>query len=588
MHGKLLKYTYLLLATTYLLLAVGMSFSYGQKKKSKSADRENKQAALSSEKQAQAEQFFTEGVKNAILEDYPKAINYLRRTLELDPANHAAYYKLAEVLSKTGEYSKAEKSMESALALQDSNKYYYILAADIQSQQGAYAKAASLYESMLKNTDAGPQHILELAVLYLHIHEYDKAIQAFNDAETVLGVNEQIVLQKQKLYLQQGKLDEALHEGEKLVQNFPGEPAYVVQQAEILLNNQRYDEAKRYLENYLAEQPGQPQAEYLLAKLYQQQNNFGAATAHLKNAFQDPGLELNLKIQEVATLLQQLPRPELEKSLDSLTKDIVEAHPNEALAYVTRGDYLVATQKKQAARSSYLQALEIDKNNFNVWQNSLSLGLELGRFDSVAREAEKALELFPNQASLYYFSGAANLNQKNYQEAVWALEQGKKLAASNLELAGIFHTHLGDAYNGMKQYAKSDAAYEAALQLNPDNDYILNNYSYYLALRKEKLDLALELTQRLVKKYPDNPTYLDTHAWVLYQLKRYEEARRFLEHAIASQSDQQDGTIIEHYGDVLYKLNQKEEAVNQWKKARGLPNASELLDKKINDRTLYE
>lgn len=587
MQGKH-SYTYLLIATTYLLLTVGMSFSYGQKKKLNPFKKETQEAGLlSSEKQAQAEQFFTEGVKNAIIEDYPKAINYLRRTLELDPANHAAYYKLAEVLSKTGEHRQAEKSMTTALSLEDSNKYYYILAADIQSQQGEFQKAATLYERMLAQTNAGPQHMLELAVLYLHMHEYEKAINTFNDAEEVLGVNEQIVLQKQKLYLQQGKLDEALREGEKLVQNFPAEPAYVVQQAEILFNNQRYDEARKYLENYLEEEPGQPQAEFLLAKLYQQQNNFKAASPHLQNAFQDPALELEWKIKEVATLLQQLPKPELEASLDSLTQDIVAAHPDEAQAHIVRGDFRFATQNKQEARSSYLKALALDKNNFSVWQNALSLGLELGRYDSVAREAEQALELFPNQAALYYFSGSANLSKKKYQEAVWALEQGKKMAASNLELVSIFQTHLGDAYNGMKEYDKSDAAYEAALQLNPDNDYILNNYSYYLSLRQEKLDLALELTERLVKKHPNNPTYLDTHAWVLYQLKQYQDARRHLEHALANEGDQ-DGTIVEHYGDVLYKLNKKEEAIIQWEKARSLPNTSELLDKKINDRTLYE
>ena len=586
MQGKL-KYTYLLIATTYLLLAVGMSFSYGQKKKNKPSSRESRQVALSSEKQAQAEQFFTEGVKNAIIEDYPKAISYLRRTLELDPRNHAAYYKLAEVLSKTGEHNKAEKSMEAALALQDSNKYYYILAADIQSQQGNFPRAAMHYESMLAKTNAGPQHILELAVLYLHMHQYEKAINTFNQAEKVLGINEQIVLQKQKLYLQQGKLNEALREGEKLVRNFPDEPAYVVQQAEILLHNKRYEEAKKYLKEYLREQPGQPQAEFLLAKLYQHQNNYDAATTHLQAAFQDPNLELDLKVQEVANLLQQLPKPALEASLDSLTQSIVAAHSDKANAHIVRGDFLFATANKQAARSSYLRALALDKNNFNVWQNALSLGLELGRYDSVAKESEEALELFPNQAALYYFSGSANLSRKKYQEAVWALEQGKKLAASNLELVSIFNTHLGDAYNGMKKYDKSDAAYEAALQMSPDNDYILNNYSYYLSLRKEKLDLALELSKRLVKKHPDNPTYLDTHAWVLYQLKQYKEAKGYLEHAIA-QEHLQDGTIFEHYGDVLFKLNKKEEALKQWKKARSLPNTSELLDKKINDHTLYE
>ena len=584
MHGKR-YFTYLLLATTYLLLGVGMSFSYGQKKKNKK--QESKTEILSSTEQSRAESLFVEGVKSAILEDYPKAISYLQHSLQIDPSNSAAYFKLAELLFQTGNLPEAEKSITAALELTDSNQYYYQLAADIQAQQGRFDQAALLYENMLKKTDASPQHMLELAVLYLHLKDYDKALRTFDRAEKVLGINEQVILQKQKIYLQQNKLSEALREGKRLILNFPGEPSYVVHQAELLLNNQQQQEAIRFLEDYLSQQPGQPQASYLLGKAYLQQNDFAAAKEYLIPAFGDPSLALEVKLQEMALLLQQADETEISTLLDPLTKKVVEAHPEQAQAYIARGDYLFATNQKEPARAAYLQALTLDQNNFQVWQNSLSIGLELGRFDSVAREAEEALVLFPNQPALYYFSGAANLGKKDYQQAVFALVQGKDMAYNNPELQSIFYSHLGDAYNGLKDFKKSDEAYAAALEIDPNNNYILNNYSYYLSLRKEKLELARKLSEQLIEQNPNNSNYLDTHAWVLYQLKEYQQARQHLEKAL-QEGGANNSTILEHYGDVLFQLNQKAQALEQWKKAQALPGASEKLDQKIKDQSLYE
>lgn len=581
------KFTYLLVITTYLLLSVGMSFSYAQDKKEKIKFRNRKDKQVSADERLQAEYLFTEAIKNSITEDYPRALSYLQKSLEMDPSNDAAFYKMAEILFKTGKLQQAEKSIQMALSLKDQNKYYYILAADIQTQQGNFPAAAGFYETMLQKTDAGTQHILELAVLYLRMNDYEKAIQAYDKAEKVLGINEQIIIQKQKLYLEQNKLSAAIKEGEKLVENFPKEPSYVIQQAELLLNNQQPSEALLYLQNYLKDNPGQPQAHYMLAKIHQQQGNHPAAAENLKQAFLSPALDINVKVQEIAALLAMLPNDKIQQTVDSLTMAITNTHPENALAYVSRGDFLFTIKEHQEARRTYLKALELDPNHYNVWQNSLSIGLDLGRYDSVAKEADQALELFPNQPFIYYCSGAANLSLKSYDEAVFALEQGKKLAAANQELTGVFNSHLGDAYNGLRNYPKSDAAYEAALQASPENDYILNNYSYYLSLRREKLNLAKEMSEKLVKKHPENPTYLDTHAWVLYQLKQYREAKDYLERALLHKGSE-DGTIVEHYGDVLFKLNQKDEALKQWQKARDLPNSSDLLDKKIKDRKLYE
>ncbi|WP_185153393.1 tetratricopeptide repeat protein, partial [Fulvivirga lutimaris] len=197
-----------------------------------------------------------------------------------------------------------------------------------------------------------------------------------------------------------------------------------------------------------------------------------------------------------------------------------------------------------------------------------------------------ALELFPNQAILYYFNGAANLQENNYEEASFALEQGKKLASANLNLIGAFNSMLGDAYNGQELYEKSDEAFEAALDFDPNNYGILNNYSYYLALRKENLDKAERMSKKVVDNNPDDVTFLDTYAWVLFSKEKYKEAKKVMEKAISIGNV--EAVHYEHYGDILFKLGNVDEAVKQWQVAKGMDPNSELIDKKIADKKLYE
>jgi Tfp pilus assembly protein PilF len=143
---------------------------------------------------------------------------------------------------------------------------------------------------------------------------------------------------------------------------------------------------------------------------------------------------------------------------------------------------------------------------------------------------------------------------------------------------------LGDAYNGAKEYAKSDQAYEAALAHTPNDPFVLNNYSYYLSLRKEHLDKAERMAAQVVKENPNNSTYLDTYAWVLYARDKFKEARKVMEEALVLPGV--SSVHYEHYGDILFQLGEVDNAVRQWEKARSMTNDHEALDRKIANRRL--
>jgi len=267
-----------------------------------------------------------------------------------------------------------------------------------------------------------------------------------------------------------------------------------------------------------------------------------------------------------------------------LVQEIAAVHLGEYTAQAFAGDVCFQLGDKETALGFYLKATRILPDNFSVWQNILSLEAEMGRYDSLQMHAEQAIEYFPNQAPLYYFGGTAYLRKKNFGRAAQLLEMGKRFAQDD-RLRSVFSGQLGDAYNGLKNYIKSDQAYEDALVLDANNEHVLNNYSYFLALRKDKLETALQLSARLLTLKPDNGTYLDTHGWVLFTMGNYKDASRPLQRAAEIKND---ATALEHYGDVLFKLGDTDGAVAQWEQAADKKNASELVLKKIADRKYYE
>ena len=86
---------------------------------------------------------------------------------------------------------------------------------------------------------------------------------------------------------------------------------------------------------------------------------------------------------------------------------------------------------------------------------------------------------------------------------------------------------------------------------------------------------------------PNNGTYQDTYAWVLYQMNEFEEAKEWLLKAIENGGGE-SAVIMEHYGDVLYRLGNLKEALKQWIKARDIGGGSDLLDDKIKNKKIYE
>lgn len=578
---------YIIIAFIQLLTVATPAFS--QKRKN-NPDPKSNDGRL-----REAEFFFVEAEKYFILEDYAKALLYFQRVAELNPTSATVHYKIAEILAKgtkDEDMQKAAQNIEIALKYEKKNKYFYVLASNIYSSLGDFEKATDALETMMKEVKGTDDYLFELAALYLYNKKEDAALKVYNRAEETMGVNEVSSLQKQRIYLEKGKLNEAIAEGEKLLQAFPDEERYVLGFAETLATVGQRSKAIRYIETFVKDHPEAGNSKMILAGLYKDEGQEEKSRNYVLQVFDDPAVDVSSKVLMMgtynATLSQNRTRkikdPELEVFVLKLFDKLESNYPNESNVHLVGGDLFMTLEKDEEAKREYLKTVRSGSASFEAWQNLLYLETQADQIDSVLAHSEEALEVFPNQAMIYYFNGFAHLRKKNYKEAAYSLEQSKRLSATNPGFISELNSMLGDCYNGAKEYSKSDQAYEEALRFNPNNDMVLNNYSYYLSLRKENLDKAEKMSSLLVKNFPDNASYLDTHAWVLYAREKYKEAKKVIEKAI--QTGQPTATHFEHYGDILFQLGDIDNAVKQWQKAKQRDAGNASLDKKINNRKL--
>jgi tetratricopeptide (TPR) repeat protein len=584
LHSKLVILLFLTVALTLSATA--------QKRKKQTGD-----ASASGMKLREAEFYFTEGEKYFILEDYAKALLYYQRTIEINPENATVHYKIAEVLARSNKQEdllKASISIDQAIRLDKTNKYFYVLAASIYSSMARFDKAAEAYETMIKEIPGTEEYLYELAAVHQYADKREEAIKAYTKAEEVFGVNEVSSTQKIRLYLEAGKQKEAIAEGEKLMNAFPEEERYVMAFAQVLSQKNLNHIAIQYLEKYTQQAQDAGNAKMLLAGLYRDVNQESKARPLLLTLFDDPSVEFGSKVIVLGAYSTELSQGKSRNSVDTdkesfalqLYEKLRKNYPQEPTVHIIGGDLMMIGGKDREAQKEYTQAVELGEVNFEVWENLLYLDIKQEQFDQALKHSEQALEVFPNQAMIHYFNGFANLRKRHFPEAIAAFEQCKKLSSNNQALTGDVYAMLGDAYNANKEFEKSDKAYDDALAINPNNNSVLNNYSYYLALRKTNLEKAEKMSSLLVKNNPDNPSYLDTHAWVLFMREKYKEAKRVIERAIST--GKASAVHFEHYGDILYKLGNIDEAVQQWERARGLNANSETLNKKIANRKIYE
>lgn len=563
-------------------------FAFGACKSSKNAVSSKEKSTLSEKDKIELMGEFVDGTREKITGNFEKAAHHFQKCLKIDPNHAASMYELATIYEFQKKDALALYLMKEATRIDSQNEWYRLLLATLYGKNGYFNEAAKIYKQLAQDYQGKIEYYYEWANALLFQNKYKDAIEVYEEIESKIGVSEEISLQKEKIWLRIGNQENAVAELKKLIREFPKEAKYYGMLAELYQSQGKTDLAMETFNELKAIDPKNPYVHLSLSNFYREKGEKEKSFEEMQIAFSNSDLNIDAKVNILLSYyLVGNAQPELQEQALRLCKILTETHPDDAKSFSIYGDFLYRDKKFHEARGQYRNAINLDKSKFPIWNQLMLLESELKDYEAMYSESKEAIELFPNQPSFYFFNGFSSIQKKKYEEAIKVLEEGKELVIENNPLLEQFYSTLGDAYNSLKDYPKSDSSYEKALQINPDNIYVLNNYSYYLSLRKENLERAEKMSKRSNELEPNSASFLDTYAWILYQMGRYDEAKKWIEKAFAAGADN-NGTILEHYGDILFKLNDIEGALKYWNKAKEAGGGSEFLEKKIAGRALSE
>ncbi len=543
---------------------------------------------LSEQNQKEFEYLFVEALKQKMFGNAQKTIQLLSSCLEIDPNSSAAMFELANIHAANSDFTSASLLLEKAISINPDNKWYKQLLAQIYQEQKKFSEAADVYTQLLEKDPDNLEFMYTKAILLSNAQRFDEAIAMYDQMEKESGINEQLSVAKQQLYVRTGDVDKAFEEIYKLIEHAPEESKYYGLLADLYLADGNNEKA---LENYnkiLEMDPENGFVHFSLANYYLSEGNPDKSYEETKKGFSSENVDIQNKLQLYMMLTSSRDKSKItEEKEEELIQLLLEKHPDEFLVYTVYAESLLKKQKLPEARVALLNALEIEQNDYMMWERVLFIDNDLQDWEGLYTHSKKTVELFPNQPQGYFLHAIACIQLEKYEETVVIADEGLDYVIDNTQLQGQFLMLKGEAIYKQNKKQEAFKLFDEAVKLDPENYIALNNYAYYLSLDGGDLNKAERMSGRVVERFPDNATYLDTHAWVLFKKGEYSLAKFYMETALKNGGDE-NATLLEHYGDILFMLKKLEEAKTYWIKAKDIGGNSEVLLRKIKEEKYFE
>ncbi len=528
---------------------------------------------------------FSEGLECKYKDDVQCAIKKFNEAIAYMPEDAASMFELSEQYAKAEHYNEGLEMIEKAVSIDPDNKWYKLRLARYYELLSMKDEMVATYEQLIEKEPQNIELLGELIEALEESLEYDRALKYLDKVEKVIGPNQTLTDERLKIYKQQGKTKKIVAELEKVVNEQPENSKYLLTLANLYMENGKEKDAVKLYNRVKQNDSEDKYASVALLEYYDKKGMKQSAFEELIATIKNKNLDLNTKSTIYDYWFGKAEKNETtsQQALEC-SKAFIETYPEESHGYIIAGTFHVNNNNMEEANKMFGKAVEYDSTNYVLWQNLLLSDFELKKYEDMTRHSVKALQFYPTQPLFYWFAGVGNIVADNKKEAIEYFERGC-LFSTDSKITSDMDTHLGSLYYAIGEKDKAYKAYDRVLAFDPDNVLVLNNYAYYLSLDEKNLDKALDMSRRAVELTPDIDTYIDTYAWVLFKLGRYQEAEQALR-KVVGQKNVTSGIYYEHYGDILFKMGVPDEAMNYWKGAKEIGNTSEKIDEKIEKGSL--
>lgn len=533
--------------------------------------------------------YATDGVKKLKLFNDPKgARELLERAIESDSTYAPAHYTLAQMQmyeSADTAYIHARKAYEG----DTTNTWYLNSYAQSAAMLEHFDEAQKLYEKLIELQPRDINAYRILAILHNQQKQPMEAVRLLDSAEVKVGRNPYLVNLKRQILLSNSQVDRVIEDAQKLVTQEPYSIENRIELAELYRNLKRDSMALIEYKSALALDSMKLGTLMSMGDFLKEKGDNKGYIALLREILKSNEIDELGKIQMVQELIdnKDLYRQEY-ISIGSLITTLIVQYPNSERIIDMQAKHLIAMGMLDEALIMLKNHLDIEPPSLKTYRAVIDIERYKERLDSVELYLNRAMVKFPNKEDLKYEWAFTLTSQKRYDEAIEIYDgylegASDSMSSSIWGIIGDIHHQVAldnkDNKKIFKQRVKqSYKAYDQALNYSPDNAMVLNNYAYFLCEYGGDLKQAMTMAERATRLFEGNPTFIDTYAWILYKLGRYEDAKINMRRAISFDTTQ-NGEIALHYGEILAVLGETTLANHYWNKAVEWGINKEMVEK---------
>lgn len=533
---------------------------------------------------------YMEGEKQRLLGNYDAAFALISEALRINPSASAPKHTLSELYLKLNNIKKSVTLQQEA-ADEDTTSYWYnVMYAKSLIYLERFDEAETILKRVIRNHPNRPDVYNMLATVYAYMSEYDKALACYDSIETYMGVSPEVLSYRISIYDLKGDTATAIAMAENLVEKKPTDVYYALYLSEVY-SHYGCDSLRLQLLNRMASfAPEEPLLYVEYANYYLLQGDTTKYHQQYDRLFANENIEYSTKHELLYDYVAEIAPFASESTITEVYSRLIELYPYEA---VLRRDYVLVLsfydKKDEAFEQQYILAQQT--GDYKDWEQLMFMSHEMGKYDVVIEAGKKAIEGGHLTRTTYIFISGALAAEKQYDESELYITKGLELCGKDhFKEKSFFYGLLGSIYSMQGVFDKCYQYYDSALLYVPEDAMLLNDYAYHIAEHGGDLLKAEQMSAKALELSPDNPTYIDTYAWIMFKMEAYFIARVYMEQAISklSPDDSEVATYYEHYGDILAMSGDTDAAVEQWKKARENGGDSEILNKKIELKQYIE
>lgn len=560
-----------------------------------------------------ARYYYIEGVRCQVAGNPSGAYAYFKHSLAIDPTYEEAAsaiggMRLGSSLDTLKTPAEQARSLEMMRPFVDrypedyDESMLYAYFAYVTGNQKESIRVFSRTDSLCPHRTST---LVNLANAYMADGQIDSAINTLSRYEAIEGYDPNLTIQKVSYQFAKRDTVAAIKEATDLVNSRPGEPYYLILKGNIFDMINKPDSAFYYFS--LAEKlnPDNGGAKLALADYYRNHGDTVLYDEKTYQALMSEDFDLDQKVGLLGEYLQKLLNDSSDTSRgDNLFETLRTQYPHEAQVLDLSARYSAAKGKYDEAIEEIGYAISQSPSEEKFRGQLMTYLIAAERYRDAMAEYEdvKKFNKTPMRSLTLLYANAAQL-AKDYEEAIAGYADIVHEIAPGLPVDTTFtlrqlptsvgyddmlrlaqlYTNIGDNYYFAEKPDKAFSSYDNALLLDPDNAMALNNYAYFMTLYGKDLERAREMSEKSLEgENADNPTFLDTYAWILYKAGDYQDARKYQESAISISEKQGAGNedLYLHYGDILTALGEKGKALEEYEKGLKLsPDNKEIKDR---------